>query len=544
MKKSYFLLFFIFFITNLPIFKLYSNPNLPLNDSAYHKIDILISHGLIKNYIYGQRPWSHRRIVNMLLEAEKNSARIEDLRKKEFIDKILNNLDQKFSYSSKRTKENHLHFVPLEDIEIKHSVLKSELRKDTKAINTHYEPLQDYRGGRALIPGVNSSLETSHYLSSKYLSVYLKPRFQFQASFNGEENEINKFYFQQLYSKFHFNNFELLIGRDELLWGQGNDYGMVLSSNAKPLDMIKISNDETFRLPWLFRYLGNMKLSFFYSDLGEEDQRFANPYLVGYKFSLKPAHFLELGFYSLTLGGGEGSPEASLSERIRDILPVEHIFNLGAVQQPISNKIGGMDLRISLPFARYSQIYAEMLYDDIHNISSKIFLIDDAAYYFGISMPRLDSLGRLALNLEYEYTGKRFFTHGQFTDGWTRNRKLLGSSLGSNSKKISSTLKYSMAENKMITWKNEFYIFSKDNWAFTVIDDGPDIFVKHEDFPEEYRFLSSMDFSYEVNAWTQVNVLAAYERIKNFNFVSDSNKNHFLFEFAIKIHFDKISSLP
>ena len=67
MKKCFFLILFLF--SNLAW--AVSSLNVPVDDPAYRQIDVLVSQGLVKTIVYGQRPWSRQAIVTMALEAHK-----------------------------------------------------------------------------------------------------------------------------------------------------------------------------------------------------------------------------------------------------------------------------------------------------------------------------------------------------------------------------------------------------------------------------------------------------------------------------------------
>ena len=62
---------------------------------------------------------------------------------------------------------------------------------------------------------------------------------------------------------------EFSIGRQSLWWGQGRHGSLVLTNNAEPLDMIRLTNPNPILLPWVFKYLGPFRFDLFLTELEE-----------------------------------------------------------------------------------------------------------------------------------------------------------------------------------------------------------------------------------------------------------------------------------
>jgi hypothetical protein len=58
------------------------------------------------------------------------------------------------------------------------------------------------------------------------------------------------------------DSFEAGGGRESLWWGPGFNGSMLFSPNTRPFDLIKIGAAEPFTLPWVFQYLGPLKLTY------------------------------------------------------------------------------------------------------------------------------------------------------------------------------------------------------------------------------------------------------------------------------------------
>jgi len=46
-------------------------------------------------------------------------------------------------------------------------------------------------------------------------------------------------------------NLELEVGRDSLWWGPGYNGALLMTNNARPFDLVKLSNAYPYRIPWI-----------------------------------------------------------------------------------------------------------------------------------------------------------------------------------------------------------------------------------------------------------------------------------------------------
>ena len=100
---------------------------------------------------------------------------------------------------------------------------------------------------------------------------------------------------------------------------------MLFTDNAEPLNnMLRIDRVQPFQLPWLFRYLGGIRIQAFSGNSpGHEflNKRYARnrgricghslhpqPFLHGAKISFKLTSNLEFGLSKTTVYGGPGNP--------------------------------------------------------------------------------------------------------------------------------------------------------------------------------------------------------------------------------------------
>jgi hypothetical protein len=279
-------------------------------------------------------------------------------------------------------------------------------------------------------------------------------------------------------------------------------------------------------------------MTFFYSDLGPE-QNFPHAYLTGYKWSIEPVSFIELGGYLAVQSGGEGSPQASLGDRVLDVFPFTQVSNN---QIQIGNKFGGIDFRFRIPPAQGLEIYLEMAFDDIHNEFQPNF-VDDAGYVLGFYAPRLNRSGRWDLRLELHHTGIRYYRHSQFTSGWTLNNLFLGDPLGPDANAIYLNSHWDFTAKNQLSFAAAFE--SRSNDFYVGVGEVLDRFEKVQDNPEERRLRWMGEWYHRMAEFPlDFRVRFGYERVFNFNFVEGSDRNNFLGEMLFRINFDQWTRFP
>lgn len=538
-------------------------------DSVYRDIDKLVANDLIDRIIAGQKPYSRKEIARLTAEAMFHLDRLkkpladpqtpEKKKRKlqarlDYVNRILSRLQADYreelvQLKALEGKSEWYSAHPIEKIETGMIVTNSPaealpVNNGVADIDAVINPLVDYRQGRHIVDGATMFLETTHWVrATDHFALYFRPRFQLGIARDGQPDE-NRADVLNLYGKFYVKNFELEIGRDNLFWGQGKDAGIQLSNNPRGLDMAKISNDSPFFFPWVFRYIGANKMTFFFANLGPE-QNFPYAYLAGYKWSLEPLRFIEVGASVTVQSGGDGSPPASFGDRVADMFP----FIEGSSNQ-ISNIFAGLDFRFRIPPARGLELYAEAYFDD-QNSEFDLQFIDDAAYIVGIYLPRVDQAGQIDLRLELQYTGIRFYRHGQFTSGYTLNQFILGNNLGPDAYGGYATVGWELNRNHTFYFNAAFENRSADIYQAVLgpnsTPESADIiaFDKIVDNPDERRYRLTSTWVHRIETMpVQLTVGLGYERVQNFAFTAGNDRNNFLGEVGIQIQLDKWTSFP
>ena len=535
----------------------------PTTDRVYRDIRLLIGHDLVDTLIVGQQPYSRMTIARVLLQARRNLTHTQadlgdrglspDARRRiearlRHVESVLGRAERDFRAEMDQlatppgTGPRPAHH-PLAGIEISLIAANSPPRD---AINANLgfndavvNPLLHHRQGRNVVDGGTASVETVHWTQvSRQFAMLARPRFQISKAFAPQPN-INEVKLQNLYARVALGNIEVLLGRDNLAWGQGRDPGLLISNNARGMDMIKISNGRPLTLPWLFRLLGPTKFSLFVAHLGS--QRFLpNSYMVGYKVSIRPHRQLELGFTATAEAGGTGAPQASLVERIADPLLFVDLVFLTSSDFQFSDKRVGFDVRFRIPQARGLELFGESVFDDIRQANLKGMFTQDAGYVVGAHLPRVVPSGIVDLTLEYHFAGIRLYRHAQFRSGHTLDGVLIGDELESAGRAGYMELNWDVSARDLITVEAAYEARSADDYR--VIEDRarsiPLQSIKVRSNPQERRYRGVISWSH----WFEgrpflLKTSIGYERANTFAFQLGRNRHNLIGELKLDVSF-------
>ena len=401
--------------------------SVPLNSEVYRYLDLLSSGGLLRSYLTGTRPitWAEayrlaEEAKGRIREREGEGASVEP-----WILKTVNMLENRI-YSRLDSSSTSV-FSVIKGYELEILYLEGE-PSSIPGIKASQNALVYNNGGIDPDEGISANLmaEVSEGAGPFYLQLY--PRLT-------TSEEDREFIFQGSLRVGGLAGMELILGKENLWWGQGAHGGLYLTNNASPLPMIHLSTPHPSILPWLFRYLGPFRFELFLSEL-EEDRAVPEPYFVGMRTNFRPVYALEIGMSMTVIFGGEGRPDVSFGD-LFDIL-----FGENDVNDDRSNKIAGFDFRLNFPgWQLYGEFGGE---DEAGSLPSKY------AALVGFYYPRFT--GAFDLRLEYadlainEENAKVWYRHGTYTDGYTYDGRILGHHVGGGGRDLFADVTFGMGE--------------------------------------------------------------------------------------------------
>ena len=369
--------------------------NVPLSHWSYDAIERLADYGYTNSDLLSTKPITRLNMARLILEAEQkldaskaaNSSLIATLsRLKEEYAEELKQLEL-----DSGTRVSAYYLKPLEDPYVRY-VYADKMPNLENEQGRHFQSGSNAKTGFAL-----------RGQPTNRLAFYVHP--ELESPSPGD----NGFDVIEGYGKLALGPVELEIGKDSLWWGPGYHGGMIMSSNTKPFEMLKISQSEPILLPGFLRKLGPIKGVFFLTEL-ESSRSKAYAKLSGLRITMKPKPNVEVGLSRTLMFGGAGNPSIGVEDSLQIFWPM----NI----QGQENQLAGFDVtwRLVLP----KQAPAE---------SMKIY-----GEYVG-------ETGRTDLRLEYAKTfvgdsPNAFYTHSIFTSGYTYDGRVIGHHVGTGSRDV------------------------------------------------------------------------------------------------------------
>jgi len=379
----------------------------------------------------------------------------------------------------------------------------------------------------------NSTLDGSIQIGD-FLSFYYQPEF----ISNGSDYQGR---LQSGYGKLTFWNAELLVGRESLWWGPGFRGSMTLSNNAFPLDQVRLSSAEPFRLPWIFRRLGPIKFSTFIARL-DEDRDFPHAMLSGTRISLAPRlsdliprflwrflppGSLELGFTRMFQFGGKGHPTPNPGEFLQILF-----FGAGCDVEDVNdptcvNNVMSLDATLRIPdvgryihIAKDLSLYFEFGWDDT---LFGVIVPDKPGGIFGAYLTGLFGDPKLDFRIEYSQTSEIQFTHSIYSSGYTNRGSVLSHFIGTDGSEMFTRVSRQFSPNLLLGLQlSRAQIGSTD--------------ARLRGAEKEKRNTLGIDLSYRFSNGYSVFLKYDFSQVENRNFVPSDTEydNLFRIEFTRK----------
>lgn len=478
---------FLVAVAAIPITSFASNVDTKSN--LYLDLERLSAYGLIDSAIIGVRPIDRREFARLVIEACESARH-----KTSAIQIILEKLKEEFKEEIAEIRYESSYIKAIRKAELRYSHLEGE-KSFFPGIKASQEPFNYNNEGIALN---KNNVFLTHEGDARVhgFSFHVNPLLAYRGS-NGFDAKLHKGY-----GKFYIGKFSIQAGKDSLWWGQGRHGSLMLTNNAEPFKLIKISNEVPFNLP----IVGLFRMDFFLTRL-EEDRDYPKPYFGGLRLSFKPTPWLEFGLTRTAITGGRGMPGLGLRE-IGTILIGRNIEGRARGE---SNQIAGADVRIRITPLK-AHIYGEAAGEDEAGM-----LPYKWAYVAGIYFA--DILGA-DLRIEYADTAFDFagwYTHGVYTSGYTYKGRLIGHHMGGDARDIfvGSSLLLSKNTKVSLHYNYEKRGVSRAN-------------------PESHNEVQ-FGLKHTISKGITLSLRGGYARVKNADYVSERNRENKLIEFSLDL---------
>jgi hypothetical protein len=498
-----------------------------LQDPVYHDLDRLLGAGLVRAVLVGQKPYSRREIGRIIASA-RETANLS-------LSRIIERL--RVEYAPEVERGLALNSVSVELLGT-NSASRAIPADPTGSVAADLNPLLSQRAGRTYRPGLNAAAEGDASFRAADALV-----FHGRGRVLSVENAGENFTTGELLSgsgTLLWRNVALEVGRQQFVWGQGMEGGLLGSTSGRALDMARVANDTPFYAPSFLRHLGPLRGTLLVADLGR-NQVFPGSYIIAYKLSGNPfTPRFEFGVSVLSEQGGHGAPSTTILDRFIDDIPLlQYTLPAGdKSHDQISNKFAGWEYRYRIPEWRGLQLYAEHQFDDMDPRRWKSTLWQDGGHIAGLSFAELGLDGRLSAAAEYHHTGLRYYTHTVFSSGLAFNRTLLGDPLGNQGNGGYMRLALDADGGNRLTLDAALERRGDDQYATTSdVVNGHESnfrFVLIKTNPAEWRQRIVGGWQVDEGRAWRTTLHGGYERVTNFGFVDGGRRNNFVGDVTVE----------
>jgi hypothetical protein len=263
-----------------------------------------------------------------------------------------------------------------------------------------------------------------------------------------------------MYAGVEMGEYALTFGKQSLWLGPAESGPLMVSDNAEPTYMLRLSRTTPLVLPSIFRHLGPVRVEFLFSKLSGH-QFPQRPFFNLQKVSFHPTPNLEFGFTRASLWGGVGHP-FTFHSLLRNFGSVVSPGSAPGDRNDPGDRKAGFDFSYRIPGLRnwltlYSDSYADDELSPLDNprrsaINPGIYL----SHFPGIS--KLDFRAEAVstqLVTSFDLGPRFFYWNNQYHDANLNKGFLFGNSTGRDGRSYQgwSTYHFSAASSLQFSYR-------------------------------------------------------------------------------------------
>lgn len=519
----------------------FGSPTVAITDTAYRDIDKLAAIDMIEDAHVSQRPWTRMEFARLIIEAETNAnVKIADKsRSTSYPIELTETIERlKIQFTDEiqllENPEQKILYRPIDHATFLFSWLNSHPRailpdNGMGTIDATLDPMTFYQEGIHFTQGSSLLLQTDHWASyGQLVSFYIQPQYFSSGSNNAFQTP--NFSLNRAYGTARLGPFELQVGRDSVVWGYTEHGGTLLSDNAEPLNMIKISTPSPIELPGFLKALGPFRGVVFLSDLGSNrESPHAN--MWGVNLSFKPSKILEFNLEHTFMIGGAGHPDTGWLDHLEEFF-LWRPCN-GYCGNRSSHRLGGgWDLRI--PGLSYTHWNSELTWGDLGIDSLVADMTYRLAFTTGLYFPIAFSDFNSELRIQYSRVSPLVYRHTTFTSGYQVNEKVLGLAAGNALDEIKIEYRNTLSPSQRITLRGFYEAYDGNHYH----QEAETHIILDWTVPTETRFRIETEFAWELTNKITITPRLGYEHVWNFQFVGGQSLNDVVI--AVLVNFSKL----
>lgn len=400
--------------------------NVPLDHWSYDAVEKLAGYGLIDSAMLTVKPLSRVEMARHIAQAMYRLKHAED--PPAVLSAIVERLQREFAgelilLGAAEGWYGQSFIKPVEDPYVKYLYARRE------------PDLENVRG--------DEFREGSNYRAGFASRIKLYERFAFylHPEWSDSSREDADIELIEGYGKAMAGPIEVELGRDSLWWGPSHHGSILMSNNAEPFTMIKVTNPQPIQLPWLLRGLGPVKAQWFMTEL-EEDRAIPEAKLSGVRVNIRPHPCAEFGASRVIMFGGRGVPRV-------DLFDYAKMF-LARSEQAENNQIAGFDGSFLVPLEGNPLMRSIGVYVEAAGEDEAAGWPSKWAYLLGFRVNDVLRTGRTDLRVEYADTHEVFYRHSLYTSGYTYEDRVIGHHVGPDSQDLFVQLSHYLSDDLVL----------------------------------------------------------------------------------------------
>lgn len=468
----------------------FASPDVPLDSWVYAAFERLAALGYVDSAMLGERPWTRRECVRLLEEVEDHLLE-RGADPPPAVERLYEALRREFALETGQLNAGKYRAAQVESLYLRVTAISGAPLTD----GYHFGQTITNDFGRPYAEGANVVLGGSGWAAWGPMAGYVRGEYQHAPAMAALPAAARQFIARadgglppmpalltpavdradllEGYVAFAWRNWQLTAGKQSLWWSPDASGAMMMSDNAEPILMLRLSRTVPLELPGPFAHLGPIRADFFLGRLDGHEFTYSvntgllgqwgvpladQPMIEGGKFTFKPTANLELGFSATSLFAGAGVPFTPATF-VRAIVsgsngpPGCFVHNPRCPVLDPGDRRTGFHLVYRLPGLRdWATFYVDSFADDE---ISPIAYFDRSANSAGLYLPRLPGLPRFDLRIEGVYSDNPissstsgnlccgfYYANGRYRNGYTNDGRLLGSWIGRDGQGFAGQLTY------------------------------------------------------------------------------------------------------
>lgn len=411
--------------------------NVRLNHWSYDAVEKLANYGLIDSAMLGLKPISRLEMARHISQAMHALGRIDS--PSPIIVRIIERLKEEF--------KAELIEMGVIDGFSGGSFVKPIEDPYARYLYAHNTPDLENIRGDIYQRGSNYRLGfASRGRISNFAAFYLHPEYggAFPESDRGPD-------LIEGYGKLRAGPLEIQVGKDSLWWGPGHRGSILMSNNAEPFTMVKVTNPHPVQLPWILRHLGPTRTQWFLTQL-EEDRHIPNARLSGVRVNFKPHPWLEFGLARVVMFGGRGVSHVGVTDYAKLFFALS--------EQDEDNQLAGGDVSLLVPLADLPwferlPVRSARFYLDAAGEDEAGYLPCTWGFLYGLQLNDIFKTGRTDFRIEYADNHDAvkpnvFYRHSLYRSGYTYRGRVIGHYMGTDSRHFFTQLSHYLTGDLLV----------------------------------------------------------------------------------------------